>query len=468
VKFGRRGIFFLRNLSVNRLIIMNYRSKIYRILFFSVFSVLFIIISGSVLNARLNDERSSEKVEGSYITGLPLLNFSSDDGLGYGLRLYFYENGRKSGADFNNIPYNVQLYCQYFRTTEGFQYHEANIDYFNILNTGIRAKTSFAYEERLNANFYGIGADSSRQKLTDAYGNKYETYNDYEKKFLKSNNYSNYKFNKYTITSPEYSMDLYRDFMEYFKLLFGLQFRHVDIDPWDGRKFNLGIWNTDSHHQTEPTLLTIRHPLGYSGGWTNFARAGIAYDTRDFEPDPHEGVFLDYVLDLNTSILGSEYNFNRSTAGARVYFTLLKSLVIAMRAGYTDANGNVPFYEMDTFSFLYNRYNGLGGYRTLRGYQRDRFVGSTMTMGNIELRYNFAKLDILGQQFNIKAVGFADTGNVFDHAGDPVTEPRFGDYKTGYGGGLVIAWNMSTIIHFYYGFSREDSSISVNFNHSLD
>jgi hypothetical protein len=447
---------------------MNYYYIFRRILLFFAIAVLFIIIAGSISNAKLNDERSAEKLEGNYITGLPLVNFSSDDGLGYGLRFYFYENGGKSDADFDYVPYNVQIFCQYFRTTEGFQYHELNIDYFNIFNTGIRAKTSLAYEERLNANFYGIGANSANRKLTDAYGNKYDSYKEYESGFLKASNYSGYKFNKYTITSPEYFMDFYRDFLEYFKLLFGIQFRYVDINPWDGRKFNIGIRDTDSYSQTQPTLLTILHPEGYSGGWTNFMRIGIAYDTRDFEPDPHEGVYLDYVFDISNKVLGSEYNFNRSTAGARLYFSLSKSLVIAGRAAYTDANGNIPFYEMDTFSFFYNRYNGLGGYRTLRGYQRDRFVGPTMTMGNIEIRYNFAKLVPFGQQFNIKAVGFVDTGSVYDKAKDPITDPEFDNYKLGYGGGFAIAWNMSTIIHFYYGFSREDSSISINFNHSLD
>jgi outer membrane translocation and assembly module TamA len=442
---------------------MNYYFLIKRIIFFTT-TALFVLCDSTFTFAKLNNERSADKMEGYYFTGLPLVNFSSDDGLGYGLRFYFYENGRKSDTDFNNIPYNIQIYCQYFRTTEGYQYHELNLDYFNMLNSGLRAKISLVYEERLNANFYGIGANSANQKL----GNKYDTYNEYEKHFLKANNYSNYKYNKYTLTAPEYCMDIYRDILKDFKFLFGLQFRYVDINPWDGRNFKLGIFNTDSYTQSNPTFLTEIHPIGYRGGWTNFARIGISYDTRDFEPDPHEGVYLDYVFDINNKILGSEYNFNRSTAGARLYLSLSKSLVIAGRAAYTDANGNIPFYEMDTFSFFYNRYNGLGGYRTLRGYQRDRFVGPTMTMGNMEIRYSFAKINPFGQQFNIKAVGFTDTGNVYDKAKDPFTDPRFGNYKIGYGGGLVIAWNMSTIIHFYYGVSREDSSLSVNFNHSLD
>ncbi|MFH0977596.1 MAG: DUF5982 domain-containing protein [Spirochaetota bacterium] len=435
---------------------------------FLIIRIIFILAYNSFLLARLNDEDIAEKREGNYITGIPLVNFSSDDGVGYGLRFYFYNNGSRSDPDFVNIPYNTQIYCQYFSTTKGYQYHELNLNSFNIFNTGFRLKTSFIYEERLNANFYGTGAYAASQKLTDSNGNKYSTYRDYESRFLKTNNYSNYKYNKYTITAPEYSADFYRDILQDIKLLFGVRFRYADIDPWDGRKFRLGIFDNDSYTQTMPTLLSTVRPEGYSGGWTNFARAGIAWDTRDFEPDPNRGAYIDYVFDLNSKTTGSAYNFNRSTAGARMYVTLFRSFVVTGRIAYTDANGDVPFYEMNSFSFFYNRFNGLGGFRTLRGYQQDRFLGPTMTMGNIEIRYSFCKFSLSGQQFNIKAVGFADTGNVYDKAGDPFTDPRINDYKLGYGGGLVIAWNKNTIVHFYYGFSREDTSVSVNFNHSLD
>jgi hypothetical protein len=444
------------------------KSLIRQMNIFLFFILLFLFLCNSFLLAKQNDDDLSRKVEGSYFTGIPLINFSSDDGLGYGVRFYYYNNGSKTAPDFINNPYNSQVYCQLFRTTEGYQYHEVDFDTFNIFNTGFRVQTSLSYEGRRNSNFYGTGAAAARQKLTDANGNTYDTYSEYEKNFLKANDNSDFKYNKFTLRSPEYCLDMYRDITEYFKFLFGFNFRYVDITPWDGRKFTLGIFERDKFIQTQPTLLTIMHPTGYKGGWTNFARAGIAYDTRDFEPDPNKGVYIDYVFDIDNQVLGSDYNFHRSTAGARFYYNPYKPVVITGRIAYTSANGNVPFYEMNTFSFFYNRYNGLGGYRTLRGYEQDRFVGPTMIMGNLEIRYHIANIAKFGQDFKIKVVGFTDTGNVYDKAKDPITNTRLGDYKLGYGGGFVIAWNMNTIIHSYFGFSREDWSVSINFNHSLD
>jgi len=149
------------------------------------------------------------------------------------------------------------------------------------------------------------------------------------------------------------------------------------------------------------------------------------------------------------------------------YIPLLSSLTLALRAGYTDTNMDAPFFEMGYFGFSLNRRTGNGSNRTIHGYKEQRFVAPTMTVANTELRWKFAEANPWNQNFQFKLTAFYDVGNVYDKAGDPFSEPRWGDYHQGYGGGLVIAWNMATIIHFYYGVSEEDTSISVNFNHTF-
>ncbi len=166
-------------------------------------------------------------------------------------------------------------------------------------------------------------------------------------------------------------------------------------------------------------------------------------------------------------MLGSDYDFDRHTAAARIFLNPFSPIVLALRGAYTDANGDVPFFEMNKFAFALSRWDGLGGNRTLRGFKQDRFVGRTMTMGNAEVRLSFAEIAGVGQRFEFKVIGFVESGNVYDKAGDPFNEPRWNDYKTSYGGGLVIAWNLATIIHAYYGVSAEDTGIFVNFEHNF-
>ncbi len=78
--------------------------------------------------AKLSEDTLAKKKEGWYPTGLPLVNFSSDDGFGYGARVYMYYNGSKEDAYFDSTPYFMQLYAQYYATTNRRQLSRANLD----------------------------------------------------------------------------------------------------------------------------------------------------------------------------------------------------------------------------------------------------------------------------------------------------------------------------------------------------
>lgn len=430
------------------------------IIFILALLLSFAIAQPFTFAAKISDEDLAKKKEGWYPTGLPLLNYDSDNGFGYGVRAYLYNNGSRDEEYFAYAPYKMQLYAQFYQTTNGYQYHEVNLDMPYIMGTKFRIITSVAYDKKINANFFGIGADAAKEKLTLNDGintHQFDTYKDYLD--FADDNEEFKKYYNYQYTKPSYFLNIYRDLTQNLKMLVGFEVKKVTIDTWDGEKF-------DGDPQG-PTLLEQLQPKGYKGGWSNFARLGIYYDTRDYEPDPKSGYFIDYAFEVSQGWLGSDYDFIRNTVQLQYYVPLLSSLTLALRAGYTDTNMDAPFFEMGYFGFSLNRRTGNGSNRTIHGYKEQRFVAPTMTVGNAELRWKFGEANTWGQNFQFKLTAFYDVGNVYDKAGDPFTEPRFGDYKQGYGGGLVIAWNMATIIHFYYGMSAEDTSISVNFNHTF-
>ncbi len=412
--------------------------------------------------AKLSDEDVAKKKEGWYPTGLPLLNYDSDNGFGYGVRAYLYNNGTRDEEYFAYAPYKMQLYAQFYQTTNGYQYHEVNLDMPYIMGTKFRIITSVAYDKKINANFFGIGADTAKEKLTLFDGtniHQFDTYKDYLDFVDKNPGLA--KYYNYQYTKPSYFLNVYRDLTQNLKMLVGFEVKKVTIDTWDGEKFD-----GDVQGQTllEQNKLNI---IGYKGGWSNFARIGVYYDTRDYEPDPKSGYFIDYAFEIADGALGSDYDFKRSTVQLQYYVPLMSTLTLALRAGYTDTDNDAPFFEMGYFGFSLNRRTGNGSNRTIHGYKEQRFVAPTMTVANTELRWKFAEANPWKQNFQFKLTAFYDVGNVYDKAADPFTEPRWGDYHHGYGGGLVIAWNMATIIHFYYGMSEEDTSISVNFNHTF-
>jgi outer membrane protein assembly factor BamA len=63
----------------------------------------------------------------------------------------------------------------------------------------------------------------------------------------------------------------------------------------------------------------------------------MSYDTRDFEPDPKAGVFVDAALDAGTLALGSQYDDARMMLAARGYWSPAAEdvdLVLAGRGGF--------------------------------------------------------------------------------------------------------------------------------------
>jgi outer membrane protein assembly factor BamA len=206
--------------------------------------------------------------------------------------------------------------------------------------------------------------------------------------------------------------------------------------------------------------------VGCNGGWDNFLRFGLSFDTRDFEPDPNHGVFIDAALDLGTSVLGSRYGWTRFLISPRAYLSpipRLADLVIAARGTLQVQSRDTPFFEMKLIPWTEDPRNGLGGLRTLRGYKQDRFVGPVMTLLNVELRWTFVRFQVARQKIALIAVPFVDVGAVFDRFSDL----QLGGWRRGQGGALRISWNLATIVTIDYGRSSEDSGLYINFNHQF-
>ena len=429
---------------------------------FTIFSFLLVLLVFYDFSAskEMDPEKCAEKTEGWFWQGLPLVNFNSDDGFGYGVRVLRVYDGAKNDEYYCSSPYFFRLTGQFFQTTNWRMYHfiEADMPYF--MGTKWRFKTSFIWDESLNANYFGTGPKSSN-KLRDYSGKSYDTFENYNNHFLKEP-CENYKYNKYHIRSPKWFLSTYLDITSIFRLFIGAEFKYTRLMPWGGEQFDL-----NGHSYTANQTLIEAENLQNQDGWVNSVKAGIAFDTRDHEVDPRRGIFIDYTVRCATFLLGSGFDFIRNTLGARFYVTPVKDLTFALRIAYTTTTSDTPFHEKGNFDFMYETQSALGNNRTLRGYPANRFIGNTMTNGNMEIRYEFAQTKTAGQLFEFKVLAFIDTGSVFDNPDDPFRIWNY--YHTGAGGGLAIVWNQSFLLHIYYGraLNGEDSSVSIDFSHAI-
>jgi outer membrane protein assembly factor BamA len=244
---------------------------------------------------------------------------------------------------------------------------------------------------------------------------------------------------------------------------------YANVSQWTGETVKAdGPGGSEVDARQAPTRLdrdcAAGLVVGCGGGVTNALKFGLAYDTRDFEPDPNSGVFVELTGELSGKYTLSDYDWARLTFSPRAYyspFPKLTDLVVAGRFVGSVQSAGTPFYEMNELSFAdYNR-QGLGGLRTIRGFNQDRFVGRVVALANLELRWTFYEFNVKKQHFGLMLAPFFDVGRVFDS----VSDLELKRFRNGQGAGFRIAWNQATIIVIDYGVSREGSTLYVNFNH---
>ncbi|PJZ68077.1 peptide-binding protein [Leptospira perolatii] len=449
------------------------------------------------------------KKDGWYPTGLPLLNSDPNEGFGYGVRVYAYNNGRKIEPLFEYTPYRVRFFAQYFNTTKNAQYHQLSLDMPYIANTQWRLRADAYMTITPTTLYFGIGESSMK---TLDYHNRNQpggnlitnsTYSDQEANLtymrpggsgdpvqLGGRVYSGFTptpgfnvtdrlYNRYQIEMPQLALSTERSFVHgTVRLVAGTRVGNNIVHAFDGKWIDAkdplldGFpGSTSGKAPNGKTRLTEDQEagkiLGYHGGYVNSIRLGVVMDTRDFEPDPNSGIFLEATYEKATKAIGSDFDFQKYFGHGKFFWSpfprVFEKLVVASRFGFGVSDGNVPFFEYRNLWGTEGIVAGLGGLRILRGYKQDRFVGRAMGFGNIELRWKFYQFRVGDETFALNLVPFLDFGRVWDD------EHKAGlkDYKYSQGLGFRIAWNQATIIMIDYAESKEDKQLFVNFSHAF-
>lgn len=420
---------------------------------------------------RLGDEEYATKAEGGYFTGLPLINYDSNTGLGFGARGYYFFDGERSDPRFAYTPYLYRVFLQAFATTGGYQFHWLDVDARNVLGSAFTFRGALIFQRNIDQHYFGVGSRSMQRLSFSGSPQSFDDYADYRAAIdaVDEAGFTRTRYDSYRLTQPMLLLALERPLLRgVLRPFVGVGLSYNDIEDYSGDRVSVARGGGEVRATQGPTRLSedcaAGAIVGCAGGWNDFMRLGIAYDTRDFEPDPNRGVLLDAALDVGTRLLGSEYAWVRGMLTARSYLSLLPSvtdLVLATRLTLVMQSSDTPFFAMNWIPYLEDPRQGLGGLRTLRGYKQDRFVGPVMTLANAELRWTFARSRPFGQRFAWMVVPFVDAGRVDDRVGDIELD----GLRANLGLALRAAWNLATIITVEHARSPEDSGTYVHFNH---
>jgi hypothetical protein len=90
-------------------------------------------------------------------------------------------------------------------------------------------------------------------------------------------------------------------------------------------------------------------------------------------------------------------------------------VVFAYRLAYQGFFGNAPWYAMPSYTTMGPKpdYDGLGGYRTVRGIMLNRVQGLHTGFYNVEFRYRFVDFKLWKQNIAFALSAFTDGTHVF-------------------------------------------------------
>ena len=330
---------------------------------------------------------------------LPTISFDTDLGFQYGALINLFNYG-----DGSRYPkYNHSLYFEISRYSRGSGINRFFYDSDQLIE-GIRTTFDLSYITDPKLDFYGF--------------NGYET--SYNPAFTDEDNANDY------ISRVFYAHDrkMFRTKVDLVGKLVGENLNwtagfasyNFQTAPVDRERFDMPEAETLYEKYIDWGIIGEDEK---EGGWVNYIKAGLSYDTRDNEPNPMKGLWTEAVIQSAPGFLGNgDFAHTKFAVTHRQYFTLVKdNLSFAYRLAYqqTIGDGKVPFYAQPLVitSFLRGSTSqGLGGSRTLRGLLRNRVVGDGFFYGNAELRWKFVRFQLINQNFYLAVNPFWDFGKI--------------------------------------------------------
>ncbi len=301
---------------------------------------------------------------------VPLVNFTSDRGLGYGAFGAVFHRG---AAASEKTPYSLSVGGQFYQTTGGYAFHKLLLDFPNIGGTGLRADLTSGYESWDSAWYFGLGNNRPRLRVNETPERFYES----------------------ELDSLWAVPNLRIPLSEPWQLFAGVIFRSTAVNAYPD------------------SLLAIDQPPGIEGGCLLMGSIGLMIDTRDQEPTPSRGLWSELSVRGGHRSLGSDWTSGGLNATHRHWIPVDEKgkVIFAYRVGF-DAHGeDMPFFQQHILGG--SQWVDLGGNIALRGLPNGRYRGYRVIYGSFEARWLTGTARFDATQLDLLVVPFIDWGRVW-------------------------------------------------------
>jgi len=423
------------------------------------------------INASAN---KSIPIKEGWKTGIPIptISFDQDLGFQYGLALDLFHFGKPSIYP----EYKHKFYFELSRTTKGSGINRIYYD-SEYLIPKVRLTADLSYLTEQTLQFFGFNGYDA------VYNSEWEDedHPDYRSRVFYRHDRKIFRI------LANFQGDLLKN-NDKLKWIVGFTFFDTKVGTVDIDRLNKGRDPSNSKYLPDKELLYDKYvkwgiisPDERDGNITTYLKAGLIYDSRDFQFFPARGLWSEATISYAPAFLGDgNFSYSKLTLIHRHYMSILsKDVVFAYRVGYqTTLSGTVPFHIqphiVPTFMTAATS-QGLGGAKTLRGIMRNRVVGDGIVLGNLELRWKFLKTHLGKSDLYFGANAFFDVGRVvknidfeisqekIDNKADNEDQDRLEDFfdpdsesfHSSTGLGLKIGYNENQIVSIDYGFALD-------------
>ena len=359
-----------------------------------------ILLAGALTVSALSAQESAKT--GFNFGPLPAVGYSTDLGWHYGALtdIYYYGDGSL---------YPDYLYKMYFEASwysKGNSVYHASFDSPNLV-PGLRIAGAISYFQNKTYSFYGFNGASTLNSAFDKAINMDGT----------------------PLGKGDAGMGWYLMQRSMFRVMAGLQGKiGGKQSPWNWAtgvtyyNFKVGDTENDRVYGDFPSLYKTYVDLGIipaqeaRGGQHLDIKAGIVYDTRDHENNPHRGTNIELYLFGSPALFKGTDSYLNLAFHFKQFYPLNDKIVFGYHLAYQgNIAGRTPFYMLQTIPSINMKQinnEGLGSTTTLRGTVSNRIMADGYAWFNTEVRIPLVKFDFIKQHFQLVVNPFLDGGYV--------------------------------------------------------
>ncbi len=376
---------------------------------------------------------------------LPDIRYNPDEGLGIGVAIPIV------WTEPNVKPYKYSFVFQFVTSTKLVQDHVLIFDLVRILGLPIRWSGQTGFYSFADEPFCGVGSTASCS-VDDA------------EQFAANQGATGDQADE--IVEQRYIMRVVRpyfwsilrlelfDFLGKWEVFGGL--RSEGYFPGFFGNFLEGeLWDAGPY---KDSLFAEYAPDGQPG-FVNVPQVGLMVDSRDFEPSPRAGYWIEASARGATPLALSSWAFAGGNVTGRLYVPLhpSKNLTLATRVIADGIVGDAPVQELARFGGSVD-YRGFGGRWVGRGMRQQRFIGNIKLAHQTEVRWDAIRFDISGFSLGFEFVSFVDAGLVLAEGVDYTFQHGLiRPLKPLFTGGVGLRWviNRTIVVRADMGFSPE-------------